>query len=149
MSSDGDRYLAHRVIIEIASTYDLMEDVFNRHLARFGISQVKYKAMMQLLYAGDDGLPLSELGEKMAVSRANITGLVDRLERDGLVSRETDSRDRRVVRARVTARAKELLQFITPIHGEFTGSLLSVLDSKEKETLIELLKKVQSSLERH
>lgn len=39
----------------------------------------------------------------MLVSRANITGLVDRLERDGLVYREADPRDRRSLRAKITA----------------------------------------------
>jgi len=142
-------YLAHRVAIEITKTYDLLEDVFNRHFARFGLSPVKFSALMQLLHAGDEGLAFSELSEKMLVSRANITGLVDRLEKDGLVYREADGRDRRIWRAKVTARAKELLSAVVPIHGDFTGTVLSVLNPDEKELLIELLKKLQSGLDKY
>lgn len=146
---NGGNYLAHRVVIELTSTFELMEDVFSRHFARFGLSGVKYRALMQLQYAGEEGLPLSELGEKMQVSRANITGLIDRLERDGLANRETDLRDRRVVRAKITARAMDLIQSVLPVHGKFTGMALSALDQNEKEQLIGLLKKLQSGLEHH
>lgn len=142
-------YLAHRVAIEITKTYDLLDDVFNRHFARFGLSPVKFNALMQLLHAGDEGLVLSELSEKMLVSRANITGLVDRLEKDGLVFREADLRDRRIWRAKVTARAKELLSVIVPIHGDFTGTVLSALNPDEKELLIKLLEKLQSGLDEY
>ncbi|MCL6558214.1 MAG: MarR family transcriptional regulator [Firmicutes bacterium] len=126
-----------------------MEDVFSRHFARFGLTPVKFNALMQLMYAGDDGLALSELGERMHVTRANITGLVDRLERDGLVYREPDPRDRRSLRAKITPKAGSLLQRVAPVHGEFTGKVLSVLDNREKEMLIELLKKLQSGLSRY
>lgn len=142
-------YLAHRVAIEITKTYDLLDDVFNRHFTRFGLSPVKFNALMQLLHAGDEGLALSELSEKMLVSRANITGLVDRLEKDGLVYREADRRDRRIWRAKVTARAKELLSALVPIHGDFTGTVLSALHPDEKELLIKLLEKLQSGLDKY
>jgi len=101
---------------------------------------------MQLMYAGDNGLVLSELGERMLVSRANITGLVDRLERDGLVYREADPQDRRSLRAKITPKAVSLLQRVAPVHGEFTAGVLSALDRRDKETLIELLEKLQSGL---
>lgn len=144
--SNGSNYLAIRTVIELAKACDLMEDVFNRHFARFGLSQVKFNALMQLMYAGESGLALSELGERMLVSRANITGLADRLERDGLVYREPDPRDRRSLRAKITPKARSLLQRVAPVHGEFTGKVLSVLDRREKELLIELLQKLQSGL---
>lgn len=146
---ENGNYLAHRVVFEITRTFDLLEDVSNRYFARFGLSPVKFNALVQLHYAGDDGLPLSELGEKMLVTGANITGLVDRLERDGLVYRGNDLRDRRIVRAKVTPRAKDLLFKIMPEHSKFIGKALSVLSHAEKELFIELLNKLQAGLDKY
>ena len=142
-----NNYLAHRIVFEITKTFDLLEDTFSKHFAKFGLSSVKFKALMQLMLAGEEGLTLSELGEKMDVSRANITGLIDRLEKDDLVYRETDPQDRRVVRARVIPRTAELMRVIVPIHSKFTGSVLAALNTREKEQLLELLEKLRLSLE--
>lgn len=142
-------YLAHRVVVELTRAFDLLEDVLNRHFARFGLSPVKFNALVHLQYNGDVGLALSELGEKMLVSGANITGLVDRLERDGLVYRENDQRDRRIVRAKITPRARDLLCKIMPEHSKFIGVILSALDHDEKESFIGLLTKLQEGLDKY
>ena len=141
-----NKYLAHRVMIEFAKTSDLLEDIFSRHFARFGLSKVKFTALVQLLYADDAGLALSELSEKLEVSRANVTGLIDRLEKDGLVCRIRDPQDRRSTRAMITTKAKNLMHKIMPVHNYFTFKVLEILDQSEKEAIIELCKKLQSNL---
>lgn len=98
--------------------------------------------------AGGRGLALSELGERMLVTRANITGLIDRMERDGLVIREADPKDRRVYRARLTAKASNLLDNILPIHADFTRRVMSVLSIPEKTQLTELLQKLRMEMEK-
>ncbi|HEX4213638.1 MAG TPA: MarR family winged helix-turn-helix transcriptional regulator [Candidatus Dormibacteraeota bacterium] len=52
--------------------------------------------------------PLGELAHDLHVSPRNITGLVDHLERDGLVERVPDAHDRRSVQARLTERGEEM-----------------------------------------
>ena len=44
-----NKYLAHRVMSEFAKTSDLLEDIFSRHFARFGLSKVKFTTLVQLL----------------------------------------------------------------------------------------------------
>ncbi|MBF7082317.1 MarR family transcriptional regulator [Desulfallas sp. Bu1-1] len=144
----NESYLAIRTIIELTQAYDLLEDVMGRHFARFGLSQPKFNALMQLRQAGDRGLALSELGERMLVSRANITGLIDRMEKDNLVVRETDPRDRRIFRAKLTPKAQNLIENILPIHAAFTRQTISGLDAGEKEQLIKLLQKLRKNLEK-
>lgn len=145
-SSSRDAYGAIRTIIELTKSFDLLEDVLNRHFARFGLSYTKFNALMQLRNAGEHGLSLSELGERMLVSRANITGLVDRMERDDLVVREVDPRDRRVFRAKLTPKSMRLLDSILPLHAEFTREAMSGLTTGEKEQLIALLQKLRARL---
>lgn len=145
-SEPNDGYLAVRTIIELTKSYDMLEDVLGRHFARFGLSQPKFNALIQLRQAGERGLALSELGERMLVSRANITGLVDRLERDNLVFREADPRDRRIFRAKLTPKATNLLEDMLPIHTAFTREAMSGLSAGEKNLLIELLQKLRRGM---
>src|SRR5512139_3401025 len=66
-----------------------------------------------LLWIGHDGaLTMGELARRVSVTEKTVTGLVDRLERDGYLARERDPADRRVVRARATARGAEVSRAI-------------------------------------
>jgi len=124
-----------------------MEDTFDMHFAKHGLSSPKFKALVNLYMAGDRGLIQSELGIKLQVSRANITGLVERLEKEGLVVRNNDPSDKRVFRVCLTNRAFALMHAFLPIHNDFMHKIVSTLDRNEKEVLISLLKKLNKGLE--
>ncbi len=70
------------------------------------LSTPKYSALKHLALA-DEPLALSELAARQICVRSNITQLVDRLEVDGLVRRVEDPKDRRCVRATLTALGRE------------------------------------------
>jgi MarR family 2-MHQ and catechol resistance regulon transcriptional repressor len=124
-----------------------MEDLFSMHFARYGLSSSKFNVLIQLYMTGDRGLIQSELGKKMLVSRANITGLIERLEKEGLVVRNNDPSDKRVFRVRLTNRATELMNAFLPVHNEYMHKIMSALDTQEKEAMISLLKKLRNGLE--
>ncbi|HUW63860.1 MAG TPA: MarR family transcriptional regulator [Spirochaetia bacterium] len=128
-------------------TWDALEDIFAMHFAKYGLSWPKFNALVQLYLTGDSGLTQSELSTKMVVSRANITGLIERLEKDDLVFRENDPSDKRVLRVYLTDKARRLMDFFMPIHNNFISKVMSSLDKSEKETLIWLLEKVKNGLE--
>src|SRR5215213_3217733 len=65
-----------------------------------GVSPTQYNVLRILRGAGDDGLPCRAVADRMVTRDPDITRLLDRLERDGLISRTRDTRDRRVVLAR-------------------------------------------------
>jgi MarR family 2-MHQ and catechol resistance regulon transcriptional repressor len=97
---------------------------------------------MALRDAGPEGLPLGEIGRRLVVTKANVTGLVDRLERDGLVQRDAHA-DRRVTMARLTAKGLDLLEAAPPRHRELLAAVLGRLKSEDKEMLISLLTQVR------
>ncbi len=142
-----DRYLSKQVLYELTSMHDTLEDVFEVHFAKYGLSWPKFNALIHLYMAGDCGLIQSELGKKMLVSRANITGLIERLEREDLVLRKNDPSDKRVFRVTLTKRAFALMHAFIPIHNEFTHKIISALNQEEKETLITLLQKLNKGLD--
>lgn len=81
-----------------------------RWLEKHGLTEGRMQILMRLRHQGD--VPLGELAEGMRVSPRNVTGLVDNLERDGLVERVPDATDRRSVHAHLTERGKELIDGI-------------------------------------
>jgi len=128
-------------------TWDAVEDVFAMHFARYGLSWPKFNALMELYLTGGGGLTQSELSTKMLVSRANITGLIERLEREELVFREGDPSDKRVLRVYLTDKARRLMDAFLPIHNNFIDKAMSSLSGQEKETLVSLLEKLRNGLD--
>lgn len=77
-----------------------------------GLSQGRLQVLFMLRKAGEHGIPLGRLAEMLRVSPRNVTGLIDGLERDGLVERIPDPNDRRSVHARLTASGRERIEAI-------------------------------------
>jgi MarR family 2-MHQ and catechol resistance regulon transcriptional repressor len=142
-----DRYLSTRTLIELASFWDNLDDVLEMHFARYGLSNAKFNALVQLFMTGDQGLTQSELSKKLLVSRANITRLIDRLEKEDLVVRKTDAADKRVFQLCLTDKATILMNAFVPIHNQYVHKIISALDRNEKEMLILLLGKLKKGLE--
>ncbi len=143
----SDVYLSKLALFELTSLNDAMKDTFDIHFARHGLSEPKFKVLINLYMAGDRGLIQSDLSTKINVSRANITGLVERLEKEGLVVRNDDPSDKRVFRVCLTSRAFALMHAFIPIHNEFMHRIMMPLDKNEKELFISLLKKLNKGLE--
>jgi DNA-binding MarR family transcriptional regulator len=78
--------------------------------AKHGLSEGRLGVLFRLFRCGD--MPLGELADDLVMTPRNITGLVDHLERDGLVERVPDTEDRRSVRARLTEAGRERIDGI-------------------------------------
>jgi DNA-binding MarR family transcriptional regulator len=119
--------------------------VTEANLLSHGLSPGRFTVLM-LLLDKTTNQPVShtpaELAERAGVARATMTGLIDTLERDGLVRRAADTVDRRVMFVNLTARGQEVLQEVLPGHFQRMAALLSPLPESERKTLVRLLYKV-------
>ncbi len=118
---------------------------FDAHFERYGLSAGKFTVLMQLYTAKQD-IPPSEFAERANVTRATITGLLDGLEREGLVQRKPHPRDRRMLTVHLTENGNALIESILPDHFCRTKGLMANLTSKEKSTLVKLLMKLSSGI---
>lgn len=143
----SDRYFSTRTLIELTVFQDNLDDVLEMHFARYGLSKAKFNALIQIFMTGGHGLTQSELGKKLLVSRANITRLIDRLEKENLVVRKPDPNDKRVFQLYLTDRASTLMNAFIPIHNQYVHKLMSTLNTDEKEMLISLLDKLKQGLD--
>ena len=84
----------------------------------------------------------AELADRTGVTRATMTGLIDTLVRDGLVTRAPHPQDRRMMSVTLTERATALLMRILPEHFRQMAWLLEPLSEPERKMLVGLLTKL-------
>ena len=139
---------AAEAFLHLLRTGDEAFRVVESNLAGHHLTQGRFGVLMALWgschEAHDQAAPLSpaELAERTGVTRATITGLVDTLERDGLVTRTPDPDDRRMLAVGLTARGEKLLQKVLPSHFRQLAQLMEPLSEAERKTLVRLLTKV-------
>jgi DNA-binding MarR family transcriptional regulator len=84
-------------------------------------------------------LSLSELSARMSAKNSTITGIVDRMERDGLVRRERSEHDRRVVHIRATAKGRAIASSVPVTAKEMFGAGLRSLSAHDRAELMRIL----------
>jgi DNA-binding MarR family transcriptional regulator len=109
-----------------------------------GLSPTQYNVLRILNGAGEAGLPCGAIGERMITRDPDITRLLDRLEKQGHITRARDTRDRRVVVAKITDSATKIIEALdTPVEEELKRQL-GHLGKQKLNQLIELLELVRS-----
>ena len=92
--------------------------------------------MKTLVYVNkNDGPTSGQIAHGLSVTLSTITGIVDRLEEQGLVTRHEDRRDRRVTRVVPTDRGKELVDGLFRYRNEVVTAILSRLDEQQLQTV--------------
>lgn len=115
-------------------------------LARYGIAEGRLQVLGLLLEQFPQPLSHSELAEQLEVTKGNITGLVDGLERDGYVKRQESVSDRRVTPIALTPNGRRLIEEILPELFSRKARLMSELSTSDRETLISLLAKIHAGV---
>jgi DNA-binding MarR family transcriptional regulator len=93
-----------------------------------------------------DGQTLAALSRSMLVTAGNITGLVDRAARDGLVERRADPGDRRAWRVHITPKGQRAFREAERRHAAQVKKLFAGLTPTELETFLRLLDKLRGTL---
>ena len=93
-----------------------------------------------------DGQTLASLSRSMLVTAGNLTGLVDRAARDGMVERRADPSDRRAWRVHVTAKGQRAFRDAERRHAARVAKVFSGLSPAELSTLTRLLDKLRTTL---
>ena len=100
-----------------------------------------------LLWLGEDGpLTMGELARRLGVTEKTVTGVVDRLEREGCLQRERDMADRRVVRCHLTDKGARTYAELDAHLLEKLSQMLAMLDAEDRSALFALLQKLGSRL---
>jgi DNA-binding MarR family transcriptional regulator len=130
---------------ELLRVFGRVERVMQPYFAEFGISGSQWGVLRTLHRAEVEGLPglrLTDLAERLLIRPPSISGVVDRMERIGLVRREdlpTDLRARQVV---LTSEGRNLLARVLVNHQAQIDRLMGGLNRTEQDQLHRLLLKL-------
>lgn len=113
---------------------------------RWGLTLPQFDVLAELSRAKTEGFTFVELSRLLLVTSGNLTGIVDRLEAEGLVRRETDTRDRRLVRIVLTKKGRRLAEEIMPLHAQDIHALLGFMSPEQLTALTEMLNRVRDGL---
>lgn len=108
-----------------------------------GLSGAQYNVLRILRGARPDGLRCAEIATRMVSRDPDVTRLLDRLERDGLVARERSAQDRRVVTTRITVAGLERVEGLDEPLDELLRRQLAHMSRADLRRLDELLEQVR------
>jgi DNA-binding MarR family transcriptional regulator len=111
-----------------------------------GLSAAQYNVLRILRGAEPAGLPCRAIGDRMISHDPDITRLLDRMEKRGLISRERQTDDRRVVKARITPAGLAALKTLDAPVREMHKKQFAHVSATKLKTLSELLSELQSGL---
>ena len=131
--------------LELMRTADLLSRRPAQMLKAQELSSNQYN-VLRILRGAPDGLPCGEIGTRMITRDPDITRLLDRLEKRGLISRSRDERDRRTVTARIAPDGLKLLARTDQPVMDAHRSQLGHLGQKRLNALLELLQQARADV---
>lgn len=132
---EADVYLAFVTAYQDVTGW--VKELMRRH----GITLAQYGVLRNL--EDTEGLRLSDLSERLVCANSNVTRLIDCLSQQGLVERIEDLEDRRVTRARLTAKGRGLRDEITPQYQAYLETITAGFTGDERAAFTRLLAKLR------
>lgn len=142
-----DRKEALKLWVVLARCFNSFAQNEAYHLKAFELTPPQFGVLEALAHLGP--LKMCDIGTKLLMSGANVTGVVDRLEKKGLVRRVMEAEDRRTFHIHLTEAGSKLIAKFFPIHAGRIEAFTNVLTSKEKRVLTDLLKKLGRAQRNH
>jgi len=133
--------------LNLLRTGDDVFAVVSRFLSGHEMGQGRFTVLMLLgMVCEEPPTTPATLAEAAGVTRATMTGLIDTLEKDGLVAREPDGNDRRTIHVRLTPEGRAVLEAMLPDYFQTVTDILRPLSEAERKQLVRLLQKIQAGL---
>ncbi len=133
-------YIENSTGFLVVRTARSMRKALDNKFAEKGVTATQFMVLDTL--KGQGGLPLSEIGKKIYLDKPAITGLADRLEKDGFVERRRSSHDRRVIRLHLTPKGERVHTELEPLVIAVDRELTRVLDPEELAALRKFLNRI-------
>jgi len=135
--------LENRIFVALLQTADTLGQEAEQLLKAAGIPNAQYNVLRILRGAEPEGLACRAIGDRMISHDPDITRLLDRMEKRGLITRERQTDDRRVVKTRITLQGLSLLKTLDqPIHDLHKRQFRHISTARLK-TLFDLLEEVR------
>ncbi len=131
------------VFFQLAKADQSGAQYWQAKVAPLGLTAVQ--AMVLNTLNDDDGAPAGHLGERVQLTSAMLTGIIDRLGNLGFAERRASKQDRRAVLVCLTGKGREVVDEIKPLLADANREFLAVLGTSEQKQLRGLLRKLRDS----
>ena len=131
--------LAQEAHLNVSRTQALLQEGLEQVLKPYGLSGTQYNVLRILRGADPRGLCRNEVRDRLLTRMPDVTRLLDRMEEAGLVTRERDTMDRRLVTTRLTERGRELVDALDGPVAEEHERRLGHLGEERLRVLVRLL----------
>lgn len=136
----GKNNTAEGAVYGIASVYLIMEKQISDYLRPFALTPAKFNALMVLKHKGQKkGLSQVDIGRHLIVTASNMTRLIDRLHKEGLIERYAQEGDRRVNLIKITQKGSNILDKVWPGYYKKLTEIAGQLHAQELKQLSEIL----------
>jgi len=135
--------MENRIFIALLRTADFLGQEAEQLLKAAGLTGTQFNVLRILRGAEPDGLPCRGIGDRMISHDPDMTRLLDRLEKRSLISRERQTDDRRVIKARITPQALNLLKTLDQPIRELHKRQFRHMSAAHLKVLFDLLEEVR------
>ena len=145
--ASGEDRLELRTWLRLLACYNLIEkEIRTRLRDHAGITLPQFVLLAALGRAENGSLVMGELSKRLMVTNGNVTALVDRLVRDGLLERHVSPTDRRALVVRMTPRGREVFEAVAPSHAVWLQDLMGDMCRDRVEALYNHLADLKASV---
>lgn len=130
-----------QLIISIGKAFKFVDDYVRPRMQKYGLTMTEFSVLMVLLHGGPT--PLGELSERILLTGASTTYTVKKMEKRGLIVRESHSDDKRFVMGVITEKGRALANKAMPLHEQDLIQAMHRLSEEEKKTAAHLLRKLR------
>lgn len=135
--------LAEEALLNLMRTADCLQRNMQRAVRVHGLTSTQYNVLRILRGAHPEGLTCSAIGERMITADPDITRLLGRLKKLGLIRQQRDKNDRRVLWTSIAPAGLQLLVQLDPVVEKLPEQYLGHMDSTELKQLIRLLEQAR------
>ena len=143
-SAPGPRY---RALLQLLRTAETLWNASRVFFAQWDLSPSQFN-VLNVLHVQPEGCTQIDLSRQLIMHRSNVTGLVDRLEKRGLLRREDHAKDRRVYVVVLTSAGRKLMRAVLPQYHRAADQVWGRLPIKQAEQLVAELEEVVRNAQR-
>ena len=137
----------HESLLNVIYTGTMISRASFRYFQGSELTDAQFNVLVQLKYASERSLSQSALGRRLVVNKADMTGIIDRLEKTGLAVRLSHPTDRRVHMIVMTKKGETLVDGLEPGYLDGVHRLMAGIPDKDLRSLNKTLEKVRSNIE--
>jgi DNA-binding MarR family transcriptional regulator len=130
------------IVFLLAKAYQKAHGNLKKRLHAYGLTPIQFLTLTAL--EEEDGIPAGEIGKRLVLDNATLSGVLDRLSDRGWVEKQTDLNDKRLLRVFLTDKSKGLQADLAQEREQANAEILHSLSIEEKVLLKRLLRDVQT-----